>query len=106
MNGNAQEAKPTKHTCNGSDGRPLPFGRKAPEGECPRCDELRNGAAPREGWQKDYYERKRRHEAQRSAAIRAHNNDNCPHMRKRTFESVIDGRWITTYDGVCTCFDW
>jgi len=27
-----------KHTCNGSDGRPLPFGRLAPEGECARCD--------------------------------------------------------------------
>jgi hypothetical protein len=35
-----------RHTCT-PDGRALPFGRKAPEGECPRCDELRNGAAPR-----------------------------------------------------------
>jgi hypothetical protein len=36
-----------RHTCT-PDGKALPFGRKAPEGECPRCDELRNGAAPRE----------------------------------------------------------
>jgi hypothetical protein len=35
-----------RHTCT-PDGRALPFGRKAPEGQCRRCDELRNGAAPR-----------------------------------------------------------
>jgi hypothetical protein len=33
---------------NHDGGQALPFGRKKPEGECPRCDELRNGAAPRE----------------------------------------------------------
>lgn len=104
MNGNTQEAKPTKHTCT-PDGRPLPFGRKAPEGKCPRCDELRNGATPREGWQKDYYERKRRHDAQRDAAIRAHTNETCSHMTKHQFIGH-DGRWVTTWSGVCTCFDW
>lgn len=36
----------TRHTCT-PDGKALPFGRKAPEGQCPRCDELRAGAAPR-----------------------------------------------------------
>jgi hypothetical protein len=35
-----------KHTCT-SDGRAQPFGRKAPRGECPRCDQLHDGAAPR-----------------------------------------------------------
>lgn len=30
-----------RHTCGG----PV-FGRKAPSGECPRCDELRSGAEP------------------------------------------------------------
>lgn len=34
-----------KHTCNG--GRPPAFGRLAAPGECPRCDELHAGAAPR-----------------------------------------------------------
>lgn len=37
------------HTCNPSKpGKPRPFGRRAPEGECARCDELRAGAPPRE----------------------------------------------------------
>lgn len=35
-----------RHTCT-PNGKALPFGRKAPEGQCPRCDELRAGAAPR-----------------------------------------------------------
>jgi len=30
-------------THNHNDGKALPFGRKMLEGECPRCDELRNG---------------------------------------------------------------
>jgi hypothetical protein len=36
-----------RHTCTPT-GKALPFGRKAPEGECLRCDQLRAGAAPRE----------------------------------------------------------
>jgi hypothetical protein len=36
------EAEPTKHNHD-----PQPFGRKLPLGECPRCDELHTGAAPR-----------------------------------------------------------
>ena len=32
------------------------FGRK--DTECPRCQELLAGAAPRAGWQKEYYELK------------------------------------------------
>lgn len=35
------------HTCNGDVISGLPFGKKAPEGECRRCDELRAGAAVR-----------------------------------------------------------
>ncbi|MEU6710048.1 hypothetical protein ABZ897_01100 [Nonomuraea sp. NPDC046802] len=27
-----------------------PFGKRKPKGECPRCDELHDGAAPRTGW--------------------------------------------------------
>ena len=33
------------HTCGG----PV-FGRLADRGTCPRCDELRAGAAPKQGW--------------------------------------------------------
>jgi len=33
------------HTCGG----PV-FGRLAERGTCPRCDELRAGAAPKQGW--------------------------------------------------------
>lgn len=91
----ASEAS-TKHTCT-ADGRPLPFGRKAPKGECPRCDELHDGAPARSGWQKDYFERKNRHDAERSAAIRNHTNDNCPYMQRNAH-----GYWA----GVCVCFDW
>jgi hypothetical protein len=36
----------TKHTCTPHGGA-LPFGRKAPEGQCPRCDELHQGASAR-----------------------------------------------------------
>ena len=35
------------HTCTPT-GKALPFGRKAPKGQCPRCDALREGAAPRQ----------------------------------------------------------
>lgn len=34
-----------KHTCGGPR-----FGRLAPYGTCPRCDELHRGAEPRRGW--------------------------------------------------------
>jgi hypothetical protein len=35
----------TKHTCGGPK-----FGKRAPLGACPRCDELHQGAAPVKGW--------------------------------------------------------
>lgn len=44
----------TKHTCN--DGAGPHFGRKT--AGCPRCDELSNGAAPRDGWQRAHFTRK------------------------------------------------
>lgn len=40
----------------------MSFGRPSPVGCCARCDELRAGAAPRDGWQKAHFERKRREE--------------------------------------------
>lgn len=47
----------------------MAFGRPTKQaGTCPRCDELREGAAPRKGWG----DHKRRFEAQRSEAIRRH----------------------------------
>lgn len=54
------------HTCNGDVITGLPFGRKAPEGECRRCDELRNGAAPREAWDAQ----KKQNEARRTEYMR------------------------------------
>jgi hypothetical protein len=36
-----------KHICNGDNPAGLPFGKLAPEGTCPRCDERRHGAPPR-----------------------------------------------------------
>lgn len=50
-----------KHTCGG----PV-FGTLAPKGDCARCDELREGAAPRgRYWTKSY-------ERLSTAAIKAH----------------------------------
>ena len=39
---------------------------------CPRCLELKNGSAARNGWQKAYYARKGREEAYTRNAIRTH----------------------------------
>ena len=36
------------HTCNGDNRSGLPFGKRAPRGECARCDELADGAEPRQ----------------------------------------------------------
>lgn len=58
-----------KHTCNPNrPGMPLPFGRKAESGVCVRCDDLREGAAPRSSWQS----RARHDDERRAAEIRAH----------------------------------
>jgi len=59
----------TRHACNPDQpGRPLPFGKRAPQGECPRCDELAAGAAPRVGWGQS----RAQQDAMRAAEIRAH----------------------------------
>jgi hypothetical protein len=87
---------PTRHTCT-PDGRPLPFGRKDKSGQCPRCNELLAGAAPRGGWQQDYFASKKKADEDRTAAIKAHTNDNCPYMTKTP---------SGFYTGVCVCFDW
>ena len=67
----------TKHTCGG----PV-FGRKTPG--CPRCDELLAGAEPVQ-WN---ISRRRDDDAERAAAIRAHD---CAQSRCGV---------------VCTAFDW
>lgn len=56
----------TKHKidCN------MSFGRK--DKTCPRCIELINGSKPRSGWQKDYYENKKRNKRIMIEAIRKH----------------------------------
>ncbi len=63
------------------------FGRR--EVDCPRCAELLAGAAPRDGWQKQYYSRKRQDEQARLTAIRNHDFAAC-----------------AAKNIVCTCFDW
>ncbi len=54
----------TKH----NDACTRAFANLSPLGCCPRCDELRAGAKPREGWN----DAKLREEAQRRDAIRRH----------------------------------
>jgi hypothetical protein len=54
----------TKH----ENGCTMAFGRLSPAGCCPRCDELRNGAEARVGWN----DAKIKAEKQRSEAIRIH----------------------------------
>ena len=46
---------------------------------CPRCVELSNGAKARDGWQKKYYENKKRNDAIELNAIKNHNchESNC-----------------------------
>lgn len=64
----------TKHTCNPRrPGYPRPYGRLAPKGECPRCDELHNGAEPYPAprWIAEY-RRLRDVDAQRAEEIRDH----------------------------------
>ena len=55
---------------------------------CPRCIELSEGAKPRDGWQKRYYETKKREKLQFMRALKSHDckKSNC--------------------GPVCTAFDW
>lgn len=68
----------------------MAFGRK--DHECPRCIELLNGAAPRAGWQKDYYAKKAREEKATQHEIENHFKT-CP---------ICSGR----EPGVCTFGQW
>lgn len=87
-----QTESKTKHTCNPDNpGMPKPFGRKAPEGECPRCDELHAGAPARRPDWVDRLGSRARDEAATSAEIRAHFAD--PNHRAKC-------------GPVCTAFDW
>lgn len=82
------------HTCNPANpGKPLPFGKRDPLGQCPRCAELDAGAEPRTlGW----VESKRRQDeadAQTSAGIKAHFAPGGPHDQREC-------------GPVCTAYDW
>jgi hypothetical protein len=48
----------------------MAFGKK--DAECPRCAEMLAGAPARSGWQKDFYDIKKRADAMEKAAIKAH----------------------------------
>lgn len=85
-------AEITRHTCT-PDGRALPFGRKAEPGACPRCDELRDGAAPRSLAWVDDMRRREAADRERDAHRRQHFAADGPHARGEC------GR-------VCTAFDW
>ena len=56
----------TQHTCGGPT-----FGRLAPSGQCPRCDELRGGAEPVK-WAPSRKQRAAKEDSERAADIRAH----------------------------------
>jgi hypothetical protein len=75
----------TRHNHDG--GQALPFGRKLPQGECPRCDELRAGAPAR---------------ADHAAGRRGKRDDYQPgdYARHRaTCDRCRTG-------GVCTAYEW
>jgi len=64
----------------------MTFGRKDPS--CPRCQELLNGAPPRDGWQKAYFHKKQTDYEQFRRALAAHN---CQKSK---------------CGPICTAFDW
>jgi hypothetical protein len=85
-----------RHVCNpAKPGKPLPYGRKAPEGECPRCDQLRDGAEARPApmWL-SHYEALKTSDADRAAEIKAHFAPGGEHERKCKLSPIT------------TCYDW
>ncbi len=91
----APEPTKTVHTCNrNKPGHPLPWGKKAPEGQCPRCDELRAGAAPRSApdWVDDR-RRRAEHDRQRDADRRQHFAPTGPHARGACGPVCTFGDW-------------
>ena len=79
------------HTCTPT-GKALPFGRKAPVGQCARCDALRDGA-PAKSW------------GGQSAALRAHNAQMDDAARKAHFAPGGPHAWGAC-GLMCTAFDW
>jgi hypothetical protein len=73
------------HTCNGDIISGLPFGKKAPVGQCRRCDELHNGSLPRTST----HSINAQQDAQRLTAIKNHDFAAC-----------------AAKNGCCTCFEW
>lgn len=84
-----------RHTCNpAKPGQPLPWGRKAEPGKCPRCDELRAGDAPREAPPAIRKAAARQaDDDRRSAEIKAHFAPGGPHA-------------TGACGPVCTAHDW
>ena len=76
----------TKHndTCT------MSFGRPSSHGDCPRCQELKNGAAPRQSW--DHH--KKEMEERRRQAIAEHFKPGGRHDQ------------IIAQGGIDTAFDW
>jgi hypothetical protein len=80
-----------KHSCGG----PI-FGRLAPVGDCPRCDELRNGSAP----------------VQWSGTRMVYNNGRLvretPAIRDAMLRAAIRAHDCTKSrcGPICTAFDW
>lgn len=96
MTATEQQFEWVPHTCNPNNpGKPLPFGRKAPEGKCESCDQLRAGRPPREAHPAiKAAQRKRDDEARLSEEIRRHN-------------CVAAGCYRDGFGNIiCTAFDW
>ncbi|AYF78321.1 hypothetical protein D7D52_35885 [Nocardia yunnanensis] len=72
----------TMHTCNPRNpGQPMPFGKRAPQGQCPRCDELHAGCEPRTlNWVEDR-KRTAAADAQRERRMDEHFAPGGPHQR-------------------------
>ncbi len=83
----------TRHECT-LDGKALPFGRKAPIGDCLRCDQLRAGAAPREAHPAIRAAATRRSDDdQRAAEITAHFAPGGPHSQGACGPVCTFGQW-------------
>lgn len=92
MNATAADQPPVRHTCT-PDGKALPFGRKAPVGQCPRCDQLHAGAAPRTLNWVESRNRTLADDVERGAAIRAHFAVNGPHAAGQCGPVCTFGDW-------------
>jgi hypothetical protein len=84
-----------EHTCNPKNpGKPLPFGRKAPRGQCPSCDQLYAGRPPREAHPAIQAANRRRDNDERARhewddhVARKHHNGRCADGPVCTF-----GQW-------------